>query len=631
MIDIEQRRKVQDLIQEGKYDSAEKVLNRMINEEPEEASIHNSLGDVLAKLDRIEDALKHFGIAGQLYCDNGLHSAALSVARKALRMDDGFAEAHFIKALSFDKQEKFEDAEKEYLKYLKSKPSLKEPPVLQSCLAMTRLNPDDNKWVIRFAKVAAAKDDDVSLKLAIETASERKMKETGQFERMLKKLNRKLHPDTTKPVSPPQPPPDKTPAKTTKKTKKIESAPQVPPPEEILVEITAIDEALPSASIDEVKFEESDFIEPLEHDYDEDIKDTILAERKRIGEYFIAEGLLEAPDVLRALDIQKGGDSERRLGDILVSMNLVSVKQLQEALSLQVEDMRSNLDRSRGDGLGYVELGNLLLEVGDFYGAIDSYLRACTIYRANEREYMVFELLEGVLDICPESLSAAKEIVRIRNAMDVDGQARAFYRLSVAYLLNDSPHEALAALEESVSVDSSFEMARTLMDGIRPGLADSEDYADIAMILADIDRKFDRDSAKSLAGIIKEFQEGIDSAVPIDDFNTHYDLGIAYMEMGLYRESLSEFEQVLKSPDFRMKAREMLGRCCIFLERYDEAEDHFRKGLSTTAGDLKSSVGFHLAIADVYRATGRTSQAEKELAAASKLDPEMVKVQRSLG
>ena len=39
MIDIEQRRKVQDLIQEGKYDSAEKVLNRMINEEPEEASL----------------------------------------------------------------------------------------------------------------------------------------------------------------------------------------------------------------------------------------------------------------------------------------------------------------------------------------------------------------------------------------------------------------------------------------------------------------------------------------------------------------------------------------------------------------------------------------------------------------
>ncbi len=666
MIDIEQRRKVQDLFQEGKYESAEKILNRMVNDDPEEASILNTLGDVLLKLDRTEEALENFAKAGQLYCINGLHSAALSVARKALRMNPDFAEAHFIKALSYDNQEKFEDAKKEYLLYLKSKPSLKEPPVLQSCNAMTRLDPDDNKWVIRFAKVAAANEDEVLLKQAIETAQKRDMKEIGQLERMLEKLNKKLKKDTIQPRKAPAPkkkpaekvtaPPIEKPAEKVKAppiekpAEKVKAPPKekpvekvkAPPIEEPVEKVKAppvekrvkkpkaktIDKVPPSAVIDEVEFDESDFIEPLGSD--DDLDEVFSLERKRIGEYFIAEGLLEAPDVLRALDIQTDTDSDRKLGDILVSLNLVSTRQLQEALSLQVEDMRSNLDRSRGDGLGYVELGNLLLEVGDFYGAIDSYLRACTIYRANEREYMVFELLEGVLDICPESLSAAKEIVRIREAMDVEGQARAFYRLAVAYLLNDSPHEALVSLEKSVYVDSNFEMARTLMDGIRPGLADSDNYADIAMILADIDHKFDRNSAKALAGIIREFQEGIETAVPIDDFNTHYDLGIAYMEMGLYRESLSEFEQVLKSPDFRMKAREMLGRCCLNLERYDEAEDHFRKGLSTTAGDLRSSVGFHLAIADVYRATGRNSQADKELAAAAKLDPEMVKVQRLL-
>ena len=656
MIDIEQRRKVQDLFQEGKYESAEKFLNRMVNDDPEEASILNTLGDVLLKLDRTEEALENFAKAGQLYCINGLHSAALSVARKALRMNADFAEAHFIKALSYDNQEKFEDAKKEYLLYLKSKPSLKEPPVLQSCNAMTRLDPDDNKWVIRLAKVAAANEDEVLLKQAIETAKKRDMKEIGQLERMLEKLNKKLHKDTTQPIKVPAPAPKKKPAEKVlappieKPAEKVKAPPiekpvekvKAPPIEKPVEKVKAppvekrikkpkaktIDKIPPSAIIDEVEFDESDFIEPLGPD--DDLDEVFSLERKKIGEYFIAEGLLEAPDVLRALDIQTDAIPDRKLGDILVSLNLVSTRQLQEALSLQVEDMRSNLDRSRGDGLGYVELGNLLLEVGDFYGAIDSYLRACTIYRANEREYMVFELLEGVLDICPESLSAAKEIVRIREAMDVEGQARAFYRLAVAYLLNDSPHEALVSLEKSVYVDSNFEMARTLMDGIRPGLADSDNYADIAMILADIDRKFDRNSAKALAGIIREFQEGIETAVPIDDFNTHYDLGIAYMEMGLYRESLSEFEQVLKSPDFRMKAREMLGRCCLNLERYDEAEDHFRKGLSTTAGDLRSSVGFHLAIADVYRATGRNSQADKELAAAAKLDPEMVKVQRLL-
>ncbi|OPL18551.1 MAG: hypothetical protein AVO35_04260 [Candidatus Aegiribacteria sp. MLS_C] len=684
MIDIEQRRRVQELIQEGKYDSAEKVLNKMMDDDPEEASIHNTLGDVLMKLDRKEEALDHFGKAGQFYCNSGLHSAALSVARKALRVDTTYALAHFIKAVSFEMQEKFEDAKQEYLMYLKSKPSLKELPVLKSCHAMMRLETEDNMWVIRFAKVAAAIEDEVSLKYAINMSRERGMKEQAQLESMLSKLMVKLRPETAKqkpapkrvekpetkqapkpepkpapvvekkpePEPEPEPRPQPEPAPVVEKKpapepepeprpqpepapvveKKPEPEPE-PEPEiaEEELEPAEFDNMAPTTMLDEVEFEETDFLEEFEGDTYDDMQDTFTPlERKRIGEYFIAEGLLEASDVLKALEVQKENQPDHKLGDILVGMNLVSARQLQEALSLQVEDMRRNLDRSRGDGLGYVELGNLLLEVGDFYGAIDSYLRACTIYRANEREYMVFELLEGVLDICPESLSAAKEIVRIRKAMDTEGQARAFYRLAVAYLLNDSPHEALAALEKAVSVDPSFEMARTLMEGIRPGLADSEDYTDIAMILADIDRKFDKNSAKALASIIKEFQEGIDTAVPIDDYNTHYDLGIAYMEMGLFREALSEFDQVLKSPDFRMKAREMLGRCCLHLERYDEAEDHFRKGLSTAAGDLKSSVGFHLAIADVYRATGRTSQADRELAAAAKLDPEMVKVQHSL-
>lgn len=639
MIDIEQRRRVQELIQEGKYDNAEKILNRMMDNDPEEASIHNTLGDVLMKLDRKEEALEHFGLAGQYYCSSGLHSAALSVARKALRVDTTCAMAHFIKAVSYEMQEKFEDAKQEYLMYLKSKPSLKELPVLKSCHAMMRLEPEDSKWVIRFAKVAAANEDEVSLKYAINTARERDLKEQAQLESMLSKLMKKLRPEQAKaktarkkaPPARPEPKPEPVqkkpePEPEPEPVPEIEPVAETPSPEPAAADIEA-----PTSTLEEVEFQETDFLESFEGDTYDESEDTFSPlERKRIGEYFIAEGLLEASDVLKALDIQKENEPDKKLGDILVGMNLVSARQLQEALSLQVEDMRRNLDRSRGDGLGYVELGNLLLEVGDFYGAIDSYLRACTIYRANEREYMVFELLEGVLDICPESLSAAKEIVRIRKAMDTEGQARAFYRLAVAYLLNDSPHEALASLEKAVSVDPSFEMARTLMEGIRPGLADSEDYTDIAMILADIDRKFDKNSAKALASIIKEFQEGIDTAVPIDDYNTHYDLGIAYMEMGLYRESLSEFEQVLKSPDFRMKAREMLGRCCLYLERFDEAEDHFRKGLSTAAGDLRSSVGFHLAIANVYRATGRTSQADRELAAASKLDPEMVKVQHSL-
>jgi len=581
MLDIEQRRKVQDLIQKGRYDSAEKVLNFMLKQDPQEASTHNTLGDVLIKLDRVQDALDHFGEAAELYFANGLHSAALSVARKALRLDEGYSHAHYIKARSLDRQEKPDQARPEYVLFLKAKPAVTDPAVLRSCHAMTRLEPDNEKWVIRMAKVASTVEDEIALDICVSLALERGLKEHGQIAAMLEKLRRKQ----------------------------------------------GAAGGRRSSLLEDIEFGESDFVgtEPAEPQ-----SGLAPSGRRRIGEYFVAEQLLDAADVLRALEVQAAVPEKRKLGDILVSMKLVSARQLQEALSKQVVDMRANLEKTQGDGLGYVELGNLLLDVGDFYGAIDSYLRACTIYRANEREYMVFELLEGVLDICPESLSAAKELVRIRQTMDTEGQARAFYRLAVAYLLNDSPHEALAALQASVDVHPGFEMAASLMEGIRPGLASGDDYADIALILADIDERFDSGSAKTLAGIIHEFQQGIHKAVSLDDHNTHYDLGIAYMEMGLFREALTEFEKVLGSPEHREKAREMLGRCCLRLERYDEAEDHFRKGLMTSTADRNTAVGFHMALSGVYEMTGRETQAARELELARRLDPDMVKMKNRL-
>jgi len=100
--------------------------------------------------------------------------------------------------------------------------------------------------------------------------------------------------------------------------------------------------------------------------------------------------------------------------------------------------------------------------------------------------------------------------------------------------------------------------------------------------------------------------------------------------MGLHREALTEFEKVLTSPEHRVKAREMLGRCCIRLERYDEAEDHYRKGLMTSTNDRNAAVGFHLALSSVYNLTGRKNQSEKELELAGRLDPEMVRMRNGL-
>jgi tetratricopeptide (TPR) repeat protein len=658
------KKKAHDLVQKGKLDSALKIFNLVVKEDPEDASVHNKIGDILLKLKQDEKAKEHFLTSANLYSDEGLHMVALSICRKIIRAFPQDIEAHLIMANCFSQQDKREQARKAYVSYLKGKPSLDLPEVAGALKALTALDPESPKWVNNLAKVAYKQKNEAFLDYAVSVSMERNLPEFEKTAQMLKKLQAKLHPA-----------PRKKPAKKARSAKKVEvgssdllnnlsfdqddllqddkntsddvqleplsefmkKPPSTPPAVEkdlddpgqgVVSEKNNL--SFDKSDIQKGRSESSDdILKDITRDDDEDWSMIELENKgpQRIGEYFVACGLLKAGDVLKALEKQSQGPEDARLGDVLVSMNLVSVRQVREALSKQVSDMRNRLGRDPGDALGYIEMANLLLDVGDFYGAVGAYLRAAEIYRNDERDYMVFELLEGVLDICPESLSAAKEIVRIRHTIDKEGQSRAFYRLAVAYLLNDSQYEAIASLEAAVEVCPDYKDALELINGLRPTEHNEVGVTGVADILDDIDNIKMETSKKALADIIMEFKRGVDSSITNEDYATHFDLGIAYREMGLFREAIQEFEKVLVSPDFRIKAREMLGRCTFDMKRYDEAEDHFRKGLvlASTVDNKSSIVGFHVNLYRVYDFTGRSGHAEAEMELAVELDPVMAK------
>ena len=645
MIDVSLKKKAHDLLQKGRLDSALRAFQQLLKNDPEEASVHNSIGDVLLKMDRKQDALDSFTQAAELYLQDGLHAVALSVARKALRVDSGFPAAHYLMARSYVEQGKNGNAKKEYVRFLKSKPDVRQPETLASYRALVDLDPDSPQWVIRLARIAYVQKNESMLDLCVSLAAERGLKQHQKLVTMLEELRSELEPDELSPedekliesvqfdASDMMDQTEEEPEVFEEEEEEEQEEGPVLTDEELLEEIEQEEAEEVAAEEEEYEEESSELL--IEEEEEEGVEpdepgEPDLPKRRRLGEYFVADGLLMASDVLRALEVQANRKDRPRLGDILVEMGLVSVRQVREALSKQVADLRKRLDRNPTDALGFVELGNILIDIGDFYGAVEAYLKAADVYRQNGRDGMVFELLEGVLDICPESLSAARELARIRHAHGSEGQARALYRLAVAFLLNESRPEAIAALEASVEADPSFGMASTLLQGIRPSMEEDEEYADIASILADIDRMFDRDAARSLAGMIKEFREGIADAIRPEDYTTHYDLGIAYMEMGLPREAISEFEQVLSSPSLRVSAREMLGRCYFLLSRFDDAEEEFQKGMSLAGKDHEALVGFHVHLAKVYAATGRTHQASQEMKAARHLDPVLSEIKERL-
>ncbi|TAL16956.1 tetratricopeptide repeat protein [bacterium] len=52
-----------------------------------------------------------------------------------------------------------------------------------------------------------------------------------------------------------------------------------------------------------------------------------------------------------------------------------------------------------------------------------------------------------------------------------------------------------------------------------------------------------------LDDIVKEFKAGVSEKLDADDFETHYDLGVAYKEMGLLDEALYEFQQASRGSE----------------------------------------------------------------------------------
>ena len=67
--------------------------------------------------------------------------------------------------------------------------------------------------------------------------------------------------------------------------------------------------------------------------------------------------------------------------------------------------------------------------------------------------------------------------------------------------------------------------------------------------------------------MLEKFKAGVAANVDDEDFDSHYDLGVAYREMGLIEEAIAEFQKALRGATQRLRAYEALGQC--FIDRAD--------------------------------------------------------------
>jgi tetratricopeptide (TPR) repeat protein len=75
------------------------------------------------------------------------------------------------------------------------------------------------------------------------------------------------------------------------------------------------------------------------------------------------------------------------------------------------------------------------------------------------------------------------------------------------------------------------------------------------------------------------------------DYRSHYDLGMAYIEMALYTEAIREYQHAARSPQYQVKCLEMIGLCFIKQNQPQLAIRQLTKGLSLIGNESEESLG----------------------------------------
>ncbi len=155
--------------------------------------------------------------------------------------------------------------------------------------------------------------------------------------------------------------------------------------------------------------------------------------------------------------------------------------------------------------------------------------------------------------------------------------------------------------------------------------ADEDDFFDLA---AELESELEEEEnvslseeEQSLEEIFKEFKKGVEQQLDSEDYDTHYNLGIAYKEMGLIDEAIGEFQLASKDPKRSVECASMLGLCFLEKGMPQLAIKWYRKGLEMTDITADEHVGLLYDLGSAYVEVGDTDSAQKAFLEVHGLNP----------
>ena len=131
--------------------------------------------------------------------------------------------------------------------------------------------------------------------------------------------------------------------------------------------------------------------------------------------------------------------------------------------------------------------------------------------------------------------------------------------------------------------------------------------------------------SSDLDDIFEDFKKGVEQQAVKEDVDTHYNLGIAYKEMGLLDDAIAEFVLTPEVEPKFVQSRYMLGLCYMDKGEYQNAITEVQSALNFSESqgvEMKDRVGMHYDLGLAYQLAGDAAGALSQFQKVYDTDPE---------
>ena len=261
-------------------------------------------------------------------------------------------------------------------------------------------------------------------------------------------------------------------------------------------------------------------------------------------------------------------------------------------------------------------LAEALMESGDRERGLQELDITMSSWESREEWQNAQDLVDEILRLDPNSIRHHQKRVEYAFRLgDKPNLINAYLELADAFFRSGEMDRARTVYQRVLEHDSGNERAISALNTLEPAPpppktslkapspaspAASTDFVNLGEFIMDDDdgpkdtrlRVQDEeptgDEDRDFNDMLAQFKKGIDASLTDDDSQAHYDLGVAFKEMGLLDEAI---QKALRSQDMRIRTAESLGVCFFEKGQPAVAATVLRRAIEQDPGSDENKIG----------------------------------------